>query len=125
MAHNPTFDFTTPRYFASYAESAFPYNFFVDGRDQSRQLDLMAARSFFQYNRFPTDFHRRNGTYGLNEVAVDIADLLAVHPIAPGHNEGAGNYVLNPEDPGLGGVRSWLRFSPNLSVILNLCCITL
>ena len=107
MARNPTFDFTTPRYFTAYAESAFPYRFFVDGRNQSGQLDLIVARDFFQKHQFPKDFHRRNGSFGLNEIGNDIAQLFAVHPIVPGHNEGAGNYVHDINDPGFQGVRSW------------------
>ena len=56
-ARNPTFDFRAPRYQSAYAESAFPYHFFVDGRDQSVKLDLTVARSFFQKNEFPKDFY--------------------------------------------------------------------
>ena len=111
MARNPTFDFTTPRYFTAYAESAFPYRFFVDGRNQTGQLDLTVARNFFQEHRFPKDFYRRNGSIGFNEIGADIAELFAVHEIAPGHNEGAGNYVLDPEDPGFNGVRSSIDFN--------------
>jgi hypothetical protein len=104
MARNPTFDFTTPRYFTAYAESAFPYRFFVDGRNQSGQLNLTVARGFFQNGHFPADFHRRNGSFGFAEISADIGDIFEAHPIAPGHNEGAGNYVLDPEDPGFAGV---------------------
>jgi hypothetical protein len=70
----------------------------VDGRNQSGALDLTTARGFFQNGQFPEGFYRRNGSFGLNEIGPDIAALTAAHPIAPGHNEGAGNYVLNPED---------------------------
>ena len=83
MARNPTYDFTTPRYFTAYAESAFLYRLIIDGRNQSGQLDLTVARSFFQ--------DRRNGSIGFDEIGADIAELLAVHEIAPGHNGGAGN----------------------------------
>jgi hypothetical protein len=100
LKRNPTFTFTTPRYFTAYAESAFPYRFFVDGRDTSAALDLTVARGFFQNSQFPTDFHRRNGSIGLDDIGNDIPKLFQPHPIAPGHNEGAGNYVLDPEDPG-------------------------
>jgi hypothetical protein len=108
MARNPTFTFTTPRYFTAYAESAFPYRFFVDGRDTSAALDLTAARSFFQDSQFPNDFYRREGAIGVDAIGEDIGTLFAPHPIEPGHNEGAGNYVLNPEDPGFNGVRVFL-----------------
>ncbi|KAF7966174.1 hypothetical protein HWV62_39750 [Athelia sp. TMB] len=101
IARNPNFTFTTPRYFTAYAESAFPYRFFVDGRDASAALSPAAARDFFQGGRFPADFHRRKGSFGLADIGPDILGLLKAHPIQPGHNEGAGNYVLNPEDPGV------------------------
>lgn len=105
LARNPTFTFTTPRYFTAYAESAFPYRFFVDGRDTSASLDLTVARSFFQNNQYPTDFYRREGAFGIDDIGKDIGTLFQAHPIAPGHNEGAGNYVLDLEDPGFNGVR--------------------
>jgi len=98
---NPTFSFTNPRYTAACTDAIFPFRFFVDGRNQSGQLDLATARSIFQNGQFPPDFHRRNGSFGLNEIGPDLAALSMAHPIAPGHNEGAGNYVLNPEDPGI------------------------
>jgi unspecific peroxygenase len=80
----------------------------VDGRNQSGALDLKSARGFFQRGQFPTGFHRRNGSFGLNEIGPDVDAVAEAHPIAPGHNEGVGNYVLNPEDPGLSdGVRSF------------------
>ena len=101
IARNPNFTFITPRYFTAYAESAFPYRFFVDGRDASAALGPAAARDFFQGGRFPADFYRRNGSFGLADIGPDILGLLKAHPIQPGHNEGAGNYVLNPEDPGV------------------------
>lgn len=105
-ARNPTFDFTNPRYTTAYAEAVFPYQFFVDGRNQTGQLDLTVARGFFQHSQFPKNFHRRNGSFGLNEIGPDLAALSMAHPIAPGHNEGAGNYVLDPEDTGLQTVSS-------------------
>lgn len=106
MARNPNFTFTTPRYFTAYAESVFPFRFFVDGRDTSASLNLTVARGFFENTQFPVDFHRRNGSYGLQNIGPDLNTLSKAHPIAPGHNEGAGNYVLDPEDPGFSqGVR--------------------
>ncbi|KZP12356.1 Cloroperoxidase [Athelia psychrophila] len=102
ITRNPFFDFTTPRYFTAYAESVFPYRFFVDGRDTSGALNLTVARGFFQDNQFPADWYRRNGSFGLTEIGPDIQALSGAHEILPGHNDGAGNYVLDPEDPGFG-----------------------
>ncbi|KZP09818.1 hypothetical protein FIBSPDRAFT_963680 [Athelia psychrophila] len=82
ITRNPFFEFVTPRYFTAYAESVFPYRFFD--------------------TQFPADFHRRNGSFGIAEVGADIKVLLSTHPILPGHNDGAGNYVLDPEDAGFG-----------------------
>lgn len=105
IARNPFFEFVTPRYFTAYAESIFPYRFFVDGRDTTAALNLTVARGFFQGMQFPTDFYRRNGSFGLAEIGPDNQALSGAHPIQPGHNDGAGNYVLDPEDPGfVGGV---------------------
>lgn len=103
LARNPSFDFTTPRYFTAYAESIFPYRFFVDGRSTTAELDLTVARGFFQNGTFPADFYRRQGSFGFTDIAPDIATLYIPHPISPGHNEGTGNYVANPEDPGFAG----------------------
>ena len=100
LARNPNFTFTTPRYFTAYAESVFPYRFFVDGRDSSTALNLTVARGFFQDNHFPTDFYRRSGSFGLLDVGIDIFGLEAAHPISPGYNVGAGNYVVDAADPG-------------------------
>jgi unspecific peroxygenase len=123
QARNPTFDFTTPRYVTAYAESVFPYRFFVDGRNQSGLLNLTVARGFFQDSQFPADFYRRNGSFGLNDIGPDIDLLGQAHPISPGHNEGAGNYVLNPEDSGLSkGVRSFPHFQTIHGVLRKLFC---
>ncbi|KAF7972385.1 hypothetical protein HWV62_18102 [Athelia sp. TMB] len=101
-ARNPAFTLTTPRFFTVYAESAFPVRFFVDGRAPATTpaLSPADARGFFEATQFPAGFHRRNGSFGIQDLAADINALAAAHPIAPGHNEGAGNYVLDPEDPG-------------------------
>lgn len=101
-ARNPAFTLTTPRFFTVYAESAFPVRFFVDGRAPATAPALAPAdaRGFFEATQFPAGFHRRNGSFGIQDLAADINALAAAHPIAPGHNEGAGNYVLDPEDPG-------------------------
>lgn len=112
ITRNPFFDFTTPRYFTAYAESVFPYRFFVDGRDTSGALNLTVARGFFQDNQFPADWYRRNGSFGLTEIGPDIQALSGAHEILPGHNDGAGNYVLDPEDPGFGAGVS-LDFVPH------------
>ncbi len=83
----------SPRYFTAYAESAFPINFFVDGRKVDRQLDLDVARGFFQDMRMPKDFHRASQPSGADGIAV----IAAAHPLQPGANVGrVNNYVLDP-----------------------------
>jgi hypothetical protein len=94
-AANPNFSFISPRYFTAYAEAAFPFRFFVDGRVQNGQLNMTNARGFFQNNEMPPDFFRRNGSYGLAEVSQDVGGIFSAHPIPPGYNQGVGNYVVD------------------------------
>ncbi|KAE9403801.1 hypothetical protein BT96DRAFT_990011 [Gymnopus androsaceus JB14] len=105
IARNPNFTFVTPRYLTAYAETTFPLAFFVTSQtsDTSLTLDLDVARSFFQTHKFPDNFYRRNGSYGLAEASVIIGEVFAPFPVLPGNNEGVGNYVVDPEDPGFTG----------------------
>ena len=98
LARNPTFDLTVPRYQTAYAETVFPYQFMVDGRSSNRSLDLGVARGFFQRGQFPHDFWRRNGSFGVEELAADINTIITSHPIAPGSSTGVGNYTVNQDD---------------------------
>lgn len=83
----------SPRYFAAYAEVAFPILFFIDGRKEDGQLDLDVARSFFQHMRMPRDFHRANKPSGIE--GLDI--VFTAHPMVPGKNMGSvNNYVPDP-----------------------------
>lgn len=110
IARNPNFTFLVPRIFTAYAESTFPYEFFVDGRSTEAALDMTTARSFFQNATFPQDFYRRNGTFGFLNIGPEINALSQAHPIETGANQGVGNYVPDPSDPGLqGGVRQFLN----------------
>ncbi|KAJ3570664.1 heme-thiolate peroxidase [Leucocoprinus birnbaumii] len=93
IATNPNFSFVSPRFFTAYAESVFPINFFIDGRQNDGQLDLDVARGFFQNMSMPKDFHRAS-----KPVGADGLDLVAAaHPIAPGANVGGvNNYIPDP-----------------------------
>ena len=91
--HNPTFSMVSPRLFTAYAETVFPINFFIDGRDKSGQLDLEVARGFFQHMTFPADFHRHDGA--ISNEGVDT--VFNTHPIVPGANQGRVNsYKADP-----------------------------
>jgi len=105
IARNPNFTFVTPRYLTAYAETTFPLAFFVTNQtsDTSLTLGLDVARSFFQTHKFPDNFYRRNGSYGLAEVSDLVVEVFEPFPVLPGNNEGVGNYVVDPEDPGLVG----------------------
>ncbi|KAE8222688.1 hypothetical protein CF319_g4159 [Tilletia indica] len=103
IARNPNFDFTTPRYFTAYGESSFPIRFFVDGRDTSAALGMTNARLFFQNNTFPADFYRRSGELTVGQLSGDIIQIAQRHYIQPGANKGAGNYVVDSNDPGFSG----------------------
>ncbi|KAF8994353.1 Chloroperoxidase [Cyathus striatus] len=97
MATNPQFSLVAPRYFSAYAESVFPLMFFVDGRKTDGQLDMTTARGFFQNNQMPDGFFRSNRSIvSPTELGEGMGYLFTVHPIQPGKNEGAGNYVLDP-----------------------------
>ncbi|KAE9399086.1 heme-thiolate peroxidase [Gymnopus androsaceus JB14] len=106
MARNPNFTFVIPRYLTAYAETTFPLAMFVSNQtsDSSMTLNLDDARSFFQNHKYPDNFFRRNGSYGNDEVGTLITEVFELFPdILPGNNEGAGNYVLDPNDPGFNG----------------------
>ena len=97
IATNPEFSFVSPRYFTAYAESVFPFLFFVDGRLSDGQLDLTVARGFFQNSEMPDKFHRANRSIGFNEISDPISTIFAAHPIQPGKNQGRINsYVFDP-----------------------------
>ncbi|RXW17616.1 heme-thiolate peroxidase [Candolleomyces aberdarensis] len=94
IATNPQFSFKNVRYFTGYGESAFPINFFVDGRNTDRRLDMVSARSFFQDMRFPPDFHRPPKPTS-NE---GIAEIFSMHPFLPGGNVDGkvNNFMVDP-----------------------------
>lgn len=100
IAENPEFDFTSPRYFTAYAESTFPYTFFVDGRAAidattglNQGLHISNATLFFKDNRFPKDFWRAPKPASAN----GIVQVFTAHPIAPGRNAGKVNsYTVDP-----------------------------
>ncbi|KAF5314631.1 hypothetical protein D9611_007146 [Ephemerocybe angulata] len=100
IAENPEFDFTSPRYFTAYAESTFPYTFFVDGRSAidattglNKGLHISNATLFFKDNRFPKDFWRAPKPSSAN----GIVQVFTAHPIAPGKNAGKVNsYTVDP-----------------------------
>lgn len=90
---NPQFSFDFPRFGTAFSESAFLFRFFVDGRDTSAALNLTVARGFFDTMQMPEDFHRRNGSFDLPDLIKDINVLFDAVVIAPGHNDGLGNYT--------------------------------
>jgi len=93
IATNPTFSFVSPRFFTAYAESTFPINFFVDGRQDNGQLDMVTARGFFQNMSMPEGFFRANGSKGADGIDV----VAAAHPIEPGTNvNGINTFTLDP-----------------------------
>ncbi|KAJ2915557.1 heme-thiolate peroxidase, partial [Candolleomyces efflorescens] len=94
IATNPQFTFKNVRYPTAYAETVFPINFFVDGRETERKLSMEAALSFFRDMRFPPDFHRSShptSSEGLDQV-------FLAHPWLPGGNADGkvNNYVVDP-----------------------------
>ncbi|PPQ65538.1 hypothetical protein CVT26_000495 [Gymnopilus dilepis] len=93
IANNPQFTLVSPRLFTAFAESVFPINFFIDGRDKSGQLDLDVARSFFQNMTFPPNFHRRDGA--VSNVGQDV--VTDYFNFTPGYNaKGVNTFVVDP-----------------------------
>ncbi|KAJ3568217.1 heme-thiolate peroxidase [Leucocoprinus birnbaumii] len=99
IATNPQMTFLSPRYTNAYSESAFPINFFVDGRHYNGQLDTTAARSFFQNMRMPDGFHRAPAPIG----GEGFMQIGAAHPLKSGRNvKGVNSYKADPSQPKLG-----------------------
>jgi hypothetical protein len=122
IAENPEFDFTSPRYFTAFAESTFPYVFFIDGRvpigpgglGVGRGLHVSNATSFFKDNRFPKDFWRPPTP----SVPTGIVQVFTAHPIPPGRNQGAVN-TYTP-DPTSGSFTNFCALYYNfLNITLN------
>ena len=101
IARNPTFWFDTPRFLTAYAETTFPLAFFVSNQTANTTLNatLDDARSFFDLHKYPEGFYRRQAPYDFNEVGTMFDKIFNLVGVLAGHNEGVGNYVVNPEDP--------------------------
>jgi len=102
IARNPTFWFETPRYLTAYAETTFPLAFFVSNQTANTTLNatLDNARSFFDQHQYPEGFYRRQAPYDFDEVSTMFGKIFNLVGVPPGHNEGVGNFVVNPDDPG-------------------------
>lgn len=98
IATNPEFDFTSPRFFTAYAESTFPFVFFVDGRTptvngESQGVHVTNATFFFKESKFPPDFHRPAEPSG----PTGASDIFDAHPIPAGKNiNGINSYTADP-----------------------------
>ncbi|KAJ3510659.1 hypothetical protein NLJ89_g4552 [Agrocybe chaxingu] len=96
IATNHEFSLVGLRYFAAYGESVAPINFFVDGRRNDGQLDMEAARGFFQFSRMPDGFFPSNETRSGQGVEV----VIGTHPVQPGRNTGQVNScTVDPDSP--------------------------
>jgi hypothetical protein len=94
IATNPEFSFKNVRYFTAYGESVFPINFFVDGRNTEKKLDMDSAKLFFSDMKFPPDFFRSAMPLS-NE---GMADIVSMHPFLPGGNVDGlvNNFAVDP-----------------------------
>ncbi|KAH6897743.1 Chloroperoxidase [Coprinopsis sp. MPI-PUGE-AT-0042] len=98
---NPDLDLANARYPAVYGTSAFPLQFFVDGRIgppdvQSARLSIANATLIFRDGRFPDDFWRASAPTG----TAGSQEIFSAHPIGPGKNVGGvDNYVEDPNSP--------------------------
>ncbi|KAG8213291.1 heme-thiolate peroxidase [Butyriboletus roseoflavus] len=102
IARNPTFSFDTPRYLTAYAETTFPLAFFVSNQTANTTINatLSDARSFFELHQYPEGFYRRQAPYNFPQVTTMFNKIFALVGVEPGRNEGVGNFVVNPADPG-------------------------
>lgn len=86
------------RFFTAYSETSFPINFWVDGRQNDGQLDLVTALSFFRDNRMPEGFFR--AASARSHEGLDV--IAAAHPVIPGINQGQINtYTPDPNSADL------------------------
>jgi len=96
---NPNFNYSSTRYFAAYTEAVFTYMLFVDGLSQyPRRLDMDAARSFFQFGKMPSGFHRASQPLSSVGNAKESDELITSRPdITPGYNNGKVNsFIAQP-----------------------------
>ena len=93
----------------AYAESVFPFLYFVDGRVSDNQLDMNVARGFFQNNSMPDGFFRANRSIGIIEISDPVLTVFNAHPTKPGRNQGGiNNYVPEPIPFNLAEIPCWL-----------------
>jgi hypothetical protein len=84
---------------------AFPMRMWVNGTTgyassgSFPSLDVNVALGFFRDGKMPNGFFRRQGDYGLGDVSGDTPVLRAPHPVPPGKNQGAGNYIPDGQAP--------------------------
>jgi len=110
---NPQFDFRSPRFTTAYAESAFPYLMWTDGRATPNKLSMDAARSFYQPNKFPKGFYRRTQPLTLTDFISQVITIFSAHPTQPGYNQGAGNFIVDKNDPGFGSTNAICYIATN------------
>ncbi|KAJ2921633.1 heme-thiolate peroxidase, partial [Candolleomyces eurysporus] len=94
IATNPEFSFKNVRYFTADGESVFPINFFVDGRQTEKKLDMDSARSFFEEMKFLPDLFRS----AMPMSNQGRADIFRMHPFLPGGNVDGkvNNFAVDP-----------------------------
>ena len=83
----------------SAGEAAFPLGMWQDGRDLSNGIPLTcrSMETFYRNSKMPTDFWRRDGPFGFDQL-IDVAfQMRSLHQLTAGHNEGLGNFVLAPD----------------------------
>ncbi|GJJ14071.1 hypothetical protein Clacol_008328 [Clathrus columnatus] len=98
---NPELSFQSPRILSAFSEAVFPTIFFVDGRLDNGQLNLQAARSFFQPNKFPDNFFRQPAPVSFPTIQPLTQQLFDKHPFVPGMNNGTNNFIELPDTPAL------------------------
>ncbi|KIJ33760.1 hypothetical protein M422DRAFT_264213 [Sphaerobolus stellatus SS14] len=100
--------FTSPRILSAYSEAVFP-TFSVNGRLNSRQLTIDAARSFLDPQMMPNDFYGQPALVNFSTVEPLVKEIFNKHPFTPGVNKGTNNFVLMSNAPALGDFAEYTK----------------
>lgn len=105
IAHNPTFKYDFPRYLTSYGEGGFPLGMMSNLSDPTYAQGPSEAivRSFFVDQKFPNNFHRRNGSWEFDKVGDLFITQLNIIPTVPGTNNGVtpGTFAADSRFPNI------------------------
>ena len=100
IATNPEFSYQSPRYPGAFTESVFIVAIFHSNQtvNVTEPLTIDEANHFFNLHKFPDNFFRRPAPFDFPQIGEFNAKLFDIVGIAPGHNEGVNNYIVDETD---------------------------